>query len=153
MFKANENVNDVALVFLLFTLNIFYTFSSVYIVDFERVNVSWTGNQFSRFSSVMTFNPFLTNVPKLYPLKTPENQKVFWCFGRYEMGTLEQRWVNIRLVGLQYSLATYLPWVIYTYIFINTNIKKVCSLKYFDLYLWKFQAADLNNTRSRWVFI
>ena len=39
MFKANENVNDVALVFLLLTLNIFYTFSSVYIVDFERVNV------------------------------------------------------------------------------------------------------------------
>ena len=24
--------------------------------------------------------PFLANVPILYPLKTPENQSVFWCF-------------------------------------------------------------------------
>ena len=34
------------MVFLLLTLNIFYTFFSVSIVDFEQVNVSWvtTGN-------------------------------------------------------------------------------------------------------------
>ena len=34
-------VNDVVLVFLLLTLNIFHTFSSVSIVDFEQVDVSW----------------------------------------------------------------------------------------------------------------
>ena len=34
-------VNDVVLVFLLLTLNIFRTLSSVSIVDFEQVNVSW----------------------------------------------------------------------------------------------------------------
>ena len=32
---------DVVLVFLLLTLNIFHTFSSVSIVDFELVNLSW----------------------------------------------------------------------------------------------------------------
>ena len=24
-------------------------------------------------------NPFVPNAPFLYPLKTPENRKVFWC--------------------------------------------------------------------------
>ena len=47
MFKAyskNENdVIDVVLVFLLLTLNIFYTFFSVSIVYFEQVNVSCAG--------------------------------------------------------------------------------------------------------------
>ena len=32
---------DVILVFLLLTLNIFHTFSSVPVVDFKQVNVSW----------------------------------------------------------------------------------------------------------------
>ena len=45
MFKVNnKNIriksNDVVLVFLLLTLNIFHFFS-VSIVDFERVNVGW----------------------------------------------------------------------------------------------------------------
>ena len=27
-----------------------------------------------------TINPFLANVPILYPLKTPQNLWFFWCF-------------------------------------------------------------------------
>ena len=34
-------VTDVVVVFLMLTLNIFHTFSSVSIVDFEQVNISW----------------------------------------------------------------------------------------------------------------
>ena len=46
MFKVNDknnDVNDVVLVFLLLTLNIFLyiSFCNVCIVDFEQVNVSW----------------------------------------------------------------------------------------------------------------
>ena len=37
----SKNVIDVFLVSLLFTLNIFHTFSSVFIVDLEQVNVCW----------------------------------------------------------------------------------------------------------------
>ena len=33
-------------------------------------------------------NPFLANVPILYPLKTPENQKFSGVFRGYKMGTL-----------------------------------------------------------------
>ena len=33
-------------------------------------------------------NPFLTNVPILYPLKTPENQRFSIVFRGYKMGTL-----------------------------------------------------------------
>ena len=48
MFKANQkkkkkreaDVIDVVLLYLLLTLNIFHIFSSVFIVDFEQVNVS-----------------------------------------------------------------------------------------------------------------
>ena len=39
--KHQNNVIDVILMFLLLTMNIFHTFSSVSIVDFEQVNVSW----------------------------------------------------------------------------------------------------------------
>ena len=36
-----RDVTGVVLVFLLLTLNIFHTFSSVSIVDFKKVNISW----------------------------------------------------------------------------------------------------------------
>ena len=40
--KDQHDVIDFVLVFLLLTLNIFHTFfSSVSIVDFEQVNISW----------------------------------------------------------------------------------------------------------------
>ena len=38
-----NDVNGVVLVFLLLTLNIFHTFFSVFVVDFEQVNVNWDG--------------------------------------------------------------------------------------------------------------
>ena len=42
MFKYAQNeVIAVFLVFLLLTMNIFHTFFSVSVVDFEQVNVSW----------------------------------------------------------------------------------------------------------------
>ena len=40
-----QNVNDVILVLLLLTLNIFAPFSIVSVVDFEQVNVSWETNK------------------------------------------------------------------------------------------------------------
>ena len=40
MFKVNNDINDVVLVFLLLTLNIFHMFFSVSTFDFEQVNVS-----------------------------------------------------------------------------------------------------------------
>ena len=39
MFKVNNK--NTTLVFLLLTLNIFHTFFSVSIVDFEQVNATW----------------------------------------------------------------------------------------------------------------
>ena len=39
------------------------------------------------------FNPFLTNVPILYLLKTPENQRFFCVYRAYEMGTFPKNWL------------------------------------------------------------
>ena len=39
--KHQNHVIDVVLVLLLLTLNIFHTFFSVFIVEFEQVNLSW----------------------------------------------------------------------------------------------------------------
>ena len=41
MHYVMHDFNDVVLMFLLLTLNILYTFSSVSTVDLEQVNVSW----------------------------------------------------------------------------------------------------------------
>ena len=70
----------------------FIPFSSVCIVDFEQANVSWVRatfckNQaqlskilFSVASWTLAFNPLQPSVAFLYPLKTSEDLKVFWCF-------------------------------------------------------------------------
>ena len=42
----------------------------------------------SKIFERVVFNPFLANVPILYPLKTPENQKFSGVFMGYKMGTL-----------------------------------------------------------------
>ena len=98
------------------TLNIFKTFSSISIVDFEQVNVSvesdslkrtWTGH-FAQIRKVETallldgnlpckskfqnheFNSFHASVPFLYPLKTSENQSFSDVFREYRNGILVQ---------------------------------------------------------------
>ena len=40
------------------------------------------------------FNPFVPNVPFLYPLKTLENLKVFWYFQGAEKGYIGNEWVK-----------------------------------------------------------
>ena len=39
-------------------------------------------------------NPFVPNAPFLYPLKTSENHKVFWCFQGVKKGCIGNEWVN-----------------------------------------------------------
>ena len=40
-------------------------------------------------------NPFIPNAPFLYPLKTPENRKVFSCDQWVEKGCIGNKWVQI----------------------------------------------------------
>ena len=40
------------------------------------------------------FNLFVPNASFLYPLKTSENLKVFWCFQGVEKGCIRNKWVN-----------------------------------------------------------
>ena len=42
-------------------------------------------------------NPFLANVPILYPLKTPENQRFSGAFRGYKMGTMARNGLNFTL--------------------------------------------------------
>ena len=59
------------------------------------------GNLFGKISTWVernyffrTFNPFLPNAPFLYPLKTRENRKIFWCFPGVEKGCIRNKWVK-----------------------------------------------------------
>ena len=64
-----------------------------YLYQFQRqAYVSWYPS-LSKFESRtshldQTFNPFLVNVPSLYPLKTLENQRFYGVFMGYKLGTL-----------------------------------------------------------------
>ena len=40
-------------------------------------------------------NPFVPNAPFLYPLKTSENLKVFWCFQGVEKRCIGNKWVKL----------------------------------------------------------
>ena len=42
----------------------------------------------------LNINPFVPNAPFLYPLKTSENRKIFWCIQGIEKECLEKKWVN-----------------------------------------------------------
>ena len=78
---------------LLLTLN-----SNVSIVDFEQVNVSgdtFNGSwQFDLSGSLPNFtsniNPFLTNIPLLYPRKTSKNLRFSDVFREYRSGTVAE---------------------------------------------------------------
>ena len=43
-------------------------------------------------------NPFVPNTLFIYPLKTSENGKVFWCFQEVEKGCIGNEWIKQRLV-------------------------------------------------------
>ena len=57
--------------------------------------VKWVWN-----ISLKCVNPFLPNVPFLYPLKTSENRKVFWCFQEVEKRYIENKWVKVLWIFL-----------------------------------------------------
>ena len=40
-------------------------------------------------------NPFIPTAPFLYPLKTSEKRKVFWCFQWLEKGCIGDEWANV----------------------------------------------------------
>ena len=47
----------------------------------------------------VSFNPFVPNAPFLYPLKTLENRKVFWCFQGVEKGCMKNEWVMLIIIS------------------------------------------------------
>ena len=56
------------------------------------------------------FNPFLANVPILYPLKTPENQRFSGVFRGYKMGKLarnglmqSKKKLNLKIPNFSYT--------------------------------------------------
>ena len=49
----------------------------------------------SQLICVYVFNPFFANAPFLYPLKTSENCKIFWCLQGVEKGWIGNEWANI----------------------------------------------------------
>ena len=53
------------------------------------------GKLSARYHSLKShFNPFFPNALFLYPLKTSENRKIFWCFQGVVNGCIGKKWVN-----------------------------------------------------------
>ena len=48
----------------------------------------------SLLQKILLFNPFVSNAPSLYHLKTSENRKIFWCFQGVEKGCIGNKWVK-----------------------------------------------------------
>ena len=62
--KHQNDVSDFVLVFLLLTLNIFYTFFSDFIVDFEQVNVSRVRYSGCEIAMTILYSQYITRVLK-----------------------------------------------------------------------------------------
>ena len=54
-------------------------------------------------------NPFLANIPILYPLKTPENQRFCGVFRGYKMETLAGNGLNTNIKGTTKLYFTHYP--------------------------------------------
>ena len=48
------------------------------------------------YQKILLFNPFVSNAPLLYPLKTSENLTLFWCFHGIEKGCIGNKWVKVK---------------------------------------------------------
>ena len=115
--KTPEDVVDAVLVFLLLTLNIFHTFSSVSIVDFQQVNGSWAINNqstsfwspFVDFEQIQRNNLMLlfTILNRYLPSDFPQGiwGRSLWRFNAFEnililasKIKLANRWQNILLL-------------------------------------------------------
>ena len=48
----------------------------------------------ANFHEDFAINLFVPNAPFLYPLKTSENRKVFWCFQGVDKGSIGNEWVT-----------------------------------------------------------
>ena len=55
--------------------------------------VEYFGEYLKMFLSQLDL--FVANAPFLYPQKTSENRRVFWCFQWLEKGCIRSKWVNI----------------------------------------------------------
>ena len=58
----------------------------------------------SSVETIPCFNPFIPNALFLYPLKTLENRKVFWCFQEVEKVCIENKCVNVIFSQIQYFI-------------------------------------------------
>ena len=57
---------------------------------------AWMSDGFAEsFTNGRAFNPFQSSVALLYPLKTSENLKVFWCFQGVKQCNTGLKWVNL----------------------------------------------------------
>ena len=63
-------------------------------VIYQRLYSTWFF-PFLKWKMLITFNPFVSNAPFLYPLKTSENRKVLWCFQGVKKGCIGNKWVKI----------------------------------------------------------
>ena len=69
------------------------------IIKFNKVSiyVHWKREEIissMQYVRPLLFNPFVPNAPFLYPLKTSENCKVFWCFQGVKKRSIGNKWVN-----------------------------------------------------------
>ena len=84
------------------------------------------------YYTIAVINPFSTDVPLVYPLKTSENWR-FWCFQGVYISNIGLKWVNLifeNRVQCKYELPQMQPNPANIYLFkVNdTNIRKSCEI-------------------------
>ena len=111
-----------------------------------------TGHRTSWMSSerLMYFNPFVSNASFLYPLKTSENSKVFWCFQGVERGCIGNKWFKVTSCAQRVNIRYQNSWSLLSKILLyfwkpnvackyeNSKLVKSYSFLIFNFYLLSF---------------
>ena len=88
-------------------------------------------------------NPFVSNAPFLYPLKTSENRKVFWCFQRVKKVCVGNKWLKER---------TLFGWKVYEINLLKEFLKfynKINLMPLFELYYCQSKRDGFQYTTIR----
>ena len=111
----------------------------------ERFTRQWASD-FTSFRNSSPFNLFVPNAPLIYPLKTSENRKVFWCFQGVEQGWIGNRWVNLFQANVPHNTKT-VSWLATCLWYIHWLFRRVRfndSWFVFHDYSWSFHEPYFN---------
>ena len=75
----------------------YFNEDALHIPFLKWLNFLYRSKLYAKQHPLFHINPFVPNIPFLYPLKTSENRKAFWYFQWLEKRCLWNKWIKLKI--------------------------------------------------------